>query len=285
MNYLLYNPISNSGKGDEGKNKAIKELNSYFPNLEEIDYTTIIFEDIAKILKAGDNLILLGGDGTLNFFANDIMVCKVPQGITYYLYPCGTGNDFVNDLKDKIVNTRLIEINQYFEKLPKVRINGREQYFVNNVGFGLDGMVCQVADEVRKKGKKPNYTSIALSLLSGKYERRNAKITVDGVTKEYKEVWIAPAMNGRFYGGGMKAAPEQNRLSGNLTCAVMWGQSRLHTISAFMGIFKGTHVKHTEMCEFLVGKHIHVEFDTPCALQVDGETFLDIKEYEAWYED
>lgn len=285
MNYLLYNPLSNNGKGDEGKKKAIKDLNGQFPDLEEIDYTSIIFEDLAKDLKEGDNLILCGGDGTLNYFANDLKTYSVPDGVTYYLYPYGTGNDFVNDIKDKCLNLKLIEINQYLEKLPKVRVNGKETYFINNVGYGLDGMVCEVADEIRSKGKKPNYTSIAISLLRGKYERRNAKVTVDGVTKEFKEVWIAPAMNGRYYGGGMKATPEQNRLSGNLTCAVMYGQSRFHTITAFMGIFKGTHVKHTEMVEFLVGKHIHVEFDTPCALQIDGETYLDVKEYDAWYEE
>jgi len=285
MNYLLYNPLSNNGKGDDGKKKAVKELSGQFPDLEEVDYTSTIFEDLAKDLKAGDNLILVGGDGTLSFFANDIKTYPVCEGVTYYLYPWGTGNDFVNDLADKGVNLKLIEINKYLEKLPKVKVGTHEQYFINNVGYGLDGMVCEVADSLKAKGKKPNYTSIALSLLRGKYERRNAKVTVDGVTKEFKEVWIAPAMNGRYYGGGMKATPEQNRLSGNLTCAVMFGQSRLHTITAFMGIFKGTHVKHTEMVEFLVGKHIHVEFDTPCALQIDGETFLDVKEYDAWYEE
>ena len=48
MNYLLYNPLSNNGKGDEGKKKAIKDLASQFPDLEEVDYTTTIFEDLAK---------------------------------------------------------------------------------------------------------------------------------------------------------------------------------------------------------------------------------------------
>ena len=38
MNYLLYNPLSNNGKGDEGKKKAVKELSGQFPDLEEIDY-------------------------------------------------------------------------------------------------------------------------------------------------------------------------------------------------------------------------------------------------------
>ena len=43
MNYLLYNPLSNSGKGDDGKKKAVKELSGQFPDLEEVDYTSTIF--------------------------------------------------------------------------------------------------------------------------------------------------------------------------------------------------------------------------------------------------
>ena len=118
MNYLLYNPLSNNGKGDDGKKKAIKDLAGQFPDLEEVDYTSIIFEDLAKNLVAGDNLIICGGDGTLDFFANDIKTYTIPEGVSYYLYPYGTGNDFVNDLKDKDVNLKLIELNKYLEKLP-----------------------------------------------------------------------------------------------------------------------------------------------------------------------
>lgn len=282
MNYLLYNPLSNNGKGDVATKKAIKELSGQFPDLDDIDYTAILFDDFVKQLTSSDNIILCGGDGTLNFFANDIKAFPIPKGCQIYFYPAGTGNDFINDLADKGVNTKLVDLSRYLERLPKVKVNGKESYFINNVGFGLDGMVCEVADEMRSKGKKPNYTSIAISLLKGKYERRNATVTVDGVTKEFKEVWIAPTMNGRYYGGGMKAAPAQDRLSGLLSCAVMYGQSRMHTIKAFSGIFKGTHIKHTEMVEIITGKHITVTFDTPCALQIDGETVLNVSSYEAW---
>ena len=36
-------------------------------------------------------------------------------------------------------------------------------------------------------------------------------MTVDGKTEKFRNVWLAPTMFGRFYGGGMIPTPEQNR--------------------------------------------------------------------------
>lgn len=49
----------------------------------------------------------------------------------------------------------------------------------------------------------------------------------------------------------------------------------------FPSIFKGEHVKHTNTVEVLVGKDITVEFDSPAALQIDGETIKGVTKYHA----
>jgi diacylglycerol kinase family enzyme len=61
----------------------------------------------------------------------------------------------------------------------------------------------------------------------------------------------------------------------------MHKKSKLKTLMVFPSIFKGEHVKHTEMVEVLTGHRIHVEFDQPTALQIDGETVLGVTEYTA----
>ena len=105
--------------------------------------------------------------------------------------------------------------------------------------------------------------------------------TVDGVRHEFRKVWLAPTMNGRFYGGGMMPTPNQNRLGLNRSLSVMvfFGSSKLKTLAIFPSIFKGEHIKHPEMCTVLTGKEIRVEFDRPTALQIDGETILGVTEY------
>ena len=49
----------------------------------------------------------------------------------------------------------------------------------------------------------------------------------------------------------------------------------------FPSIFKGAHVKHTKHVKVLTGKEISVEFDSPRAIQIDGETILGVTAYTA----
>jgi diacylglycerol kinase family enzyme len=90
-------------------------------------------------------------------------------------------------------------------------------------------------------------------------------------------------MKGRFYGGGMMAAPEQDRKdpTGNLSVMLFHGKGRLQTLMAFPSIFKGEHIKKTNMVTVLTGNDITVSFDTPAAVQIDGETILDVSSYHA----
>ena len=104
---------------------------------------------------------------------------------------------------------------------------------------------------------------------------------MDGETVEYKRTWIASAMFGRYYGGGMKAAPEQDRLGDSLTCMVFKDKGRIGTLMGFPAIFKGEHVNNKKLVEIRTGKEIHVKFDRPTALQIDGETVRGVTEYTA----
>ena len=46
-------------------------------------------------------------------------------------------------------------------------------------------------------------------------------------------------------------------------------------------IFEGKHVELTDMVKVITGKNIHVRFSEPCAVQIDGETILNVSEYRA----
>ena len=112
----------------------------------------------------------------------------------------------------------------------------------------------------------------------GAYKPRNATVIVDGVKKEYKKVWLAPTMNGRFFGGGLMSAPNQNRLNEKHTVSVvvMYGSSRLKSLLVMPSMYKGNHIKREEMIEVIEGHNISVRFDKPTSMQIDGETILDV---------
>ena len=278
---VLYNNKSNNGKGGGTARKVgevWKDKDLVFVDVFSIgDYK----EFFAK-LEPDDEICICGGDGTLNHFVNDAAAAGYDYSNKIYVYPTGTGNDFLNDL-GKTIEDAPVLVNDYLVNLPTVTVNGQKRLFVNGIGYGIDGYCCEEGDRQRAKdlGKEINYTSIAIQGLLFHYKPTNAEITVDGETHKYEKVWLAPTMNGRFYGGGMMATPNQDRLNPEhtVTTMVMFGKGKSGTLIAFPTIFKGEHIKKTNIVKTFVGKNVTVKFDRPVALQIDGETVLDVTEY------
>ncbi len=278
---VLYNNRSNNGNGGGTARKVgeiWKDKDLVFVDVFSIgDYK----EFFAK-LEPDDEICICGGDGTLNYFVNDAAEAGYDYSHKIYVYPTGTGNDFLTDL-GKTVEDAPVLVNEYLVNLPTVKVNGQKRLFVNGIGYGIDGYCCEEGDRQRAKdvGKEINYTSIAIKGLLFNYKPTNAEITVDGETHKFEKVWLAPTMNGRFYGGGMMATPDQDRLNPEhtVTTMVMFGKGKIGTLAAFPTIFKGEHVKKTNIVRTFVGKKVTVKFDRPTALQIDGETVLDVTEY------
>lgn len=274
--YVLYNPKSDSGKGRE-EAEAVKTFIegdvSFVDAFAEGGYAEFL-----KKTEEGDTVVLCGGDGTLNRFINDTCDEKYAARILYFA--TGTGNDFMNDLGKKS-GSEPIDISKYIVGLPVVTVKGKEYRFLNGVGYGIDGYCCEVGDAQREAGvQKINYTGIAIKGLLFHYKPTNAKITIDGKTMEFKKVWLAPTMNGRYYGGGMIPTPDQDRLNNDtVSTMVFYGKGKIKTLMAFPSIFKGEHVKHTDMVKIFTGKEVKVDFDRPTALQIDGETILGVTSY------
>ncbi len=275
--HVLYNPLSGNGQGFQ----RVRELETVLRDGEIKFFDVREIGDAKEFLKnfpKEDTLVLAGGDGTVNLFVNATEGATYPQ--SFYYYPTGSGNDFCRDVP--VDDRGLIPLTRYIQDLPVVTVKNKSCRFLNGIGYGIDGYCCQVGDELRKQSDKPiNYTSIAIKGLLFYYKPTNATVTVDGETYQFQKVWLAPTMNGRYYGGGMMITPDQDRLNGDgeVSVAVFYGSGKLKTLCVFPSIFKGEHVKHTDIFTVLKGREITVRFDRPVALQIDGETVLDVTEY------
>ena len=280
MYYVLYNTLSANKQGLEYSRKLLG--NAVPEDAKLVDVTSIgNYADFWTSMDLeNDTVILSGGDGTLNRFVNANAGLKLPKNLFYFA--SGSGNDFKKDVADG--SDDLIPLHKYIDDLPTVTVNGNTSYFVNGIGYGIDGYCCEEGDKIRATSDKPvDYTAIAIKGLLFHYKPTNAKVTVDGVTKEYKKVWIAPTMKGRYYGGGMLVTPKQDRFDpeGKVSFATLYNSSALKTLIVFPSIFKGEHVKHTKIVEIHSGHEITVEFDRPTALQIDGETVTAVSSYRA----
>ena len=280
MYYILFNPKSGVGTG-ESKARKLDELLKG----EELNYISVFdikdYRSFLAELKEDDKIVIVGGDGSLNYFVNDIRGMELKNEV--YFFAGGTGNDFLNDL-GKDPEHGPYEITKYLKDLPSVNVNGQNWLFINGVGYGIDGYCCEVADQMHAAGEtNVNYASIAIKGLLGKFKPRNARVVVDGKEYKFRKVWIAATMKGRYYGGGMNNAPNQDRLNAErkLSLVIFHGSGKLKTLMIFPSIFKGEHVNHTKQVSVFEGYDIMVEFDGPCALQIDGETVLAVTEYNA----
>ena len=266
MKYYIYNSKANNGiKPPIG------------PEIELTDAIGLDYGAFFEGLNPEDEVVFIGGDGTLNYLVNAVDTDNLKNNV--YLYGAGTGNDFLRDIGRNPGEEVLV--NEYMKNLPTVYVNGIERKFINGIGYGIDGYCCEVADQIKEvtPNKAINYSAIAIKGLLFHYNPHHAKITVDGKSYEYDNVWLAPGMKGRFYGGGLMMTPAQDRKSGKLSTAVYMSKSRLAALMNFPAISKGEHVKNTKMVQIYEGSEIEVTFSEPSALQIDGETVLNVLTY------
>ncbi len=278
MYYILYNTLSGNKQGLEYSRLLLGNSVPEDAKLVNIASITNYADFWASIDLENDAVVLSGGDGTLNRFINENHGLKLPKNLFYFA--SGSGNDFKKDVGED--EQALIPLHKYIDDLPTVTVNGKTSYFINGIGYGIDGYCCEMGDIQKQKSDKPvNYTAIAIKGLLFHYKPTYAKVTVDGVTKEYKKVWIAPTMKGRYYGGGMFVTPDQDRFDpeGKVSFGVLHNSGALHTLMIFPSIFQGKHVEHTKQFEVRTGHEITVEFDRPTSLQIDGETVLGVTSY------
>lgn len=283
MNYLFFNPSAKNGKAAEDLQLIKKTLDGQDVEIYAVtdidDYVSVIDK-----IQPEDIVYIVGGDGTLNRFINDSTNLRILGDI--FFYSAGTGNDFKHDV-DPDNSLYRIRLNDYIRNLPTVTVGGVTYKFINGIGFGIDGYCCEEGDRQRAAGKQEiNYSAIAVKGCLFRFKPYGADITVDGETRHYNKVWLAPTMFGKYYGGGMKIAPEQDRNNPQhtVTSVVIHGTGRLKTLIRFAKIFSGEHTKYTDMVDIRTGHEVRVVFDRPCALQIDGETVRNVTEYTVRYE-
>ena len=277
MNYLLFNPLANNSKGEQDAREwaAGNNVECEFTSLLDIKDMKAFFDG----LKEGDEVILTGGDGTINRFANDVYGYEFRNPV--YYVKCGSGNDFYRDNEHRAVDGK-IDLRPMLKNLPLITVKGIKRRFVNGIGYGIDGETCRIGDIQRATSDKPvNYSNIAVKLLLGSYKLKKATVDVDGKVSTFENVWMASTMKGRFYGGGMMVAPAQDRFNeeGTVSVVTLYKKNRLVTLMRFPSLNKGEHVLKKDWVTVQTGKKVTVSFDQPCALQIDGDVIEDVLTY------
>lgn len=285
MNYLFYNELASAGKIVDSINNIKEELaKSLNGEIHVVSSKNLDLSEYLTKLKENDKAIIIGGDGTLNYQINHLPIDnELPCAL--YLYPFGSGNDFLNDVKEyQDKNTKLILLNNFLKSLPIVEVNGMSFRFINGIGYGIDGECCKKAEQLKKEGVKDiNYSKITIGLLFKGYKPPHSTLKIDGKEiGEFDRTYISATMKGKYYGGGMMVAPNQDRSSKYLSNICVHSKSKFKILMTFPKIFKGTHINNKNIVSSNIGKVIEVSFDSPTALQIDGEVVENVLSYKAY---
>ena len=279
MVYTFFDPLSANGRGFELLDRFKIDYSYDYEEIEYVNILTESFDNASNMIVPTDIIFIIGGDQTVNSVINKYLSLNLSCEV--FLYAPEDANDFLVDIDGEPY--KLINITKYLKNLPYTIIDQEKIYFLNNVGYGLDGRVCAIAQEKEKTHANYNYKSIAAKLILI-YKKKRATVIVDDKEYSYKNIFLLSTFNSRYYGNHMMAAPTQDRLSSSLTIMVMRSKTHIGAISIFKSIIKGEHLKYKDKIEVLTGNHIIVRFETPEYIQVDGKVIGEVYEYEAFKE-
>lgn len=300
MYHIIMNPTSKSGKGP-----AIWQTVRSILSEEEIPYilhestcTGHVTELTRQITSTGQkvNLILLGGDGTVN---------EALQGITDFdkvsigYIPTGSSNDLARALKlERNVETLLRQIldgsrahmvdlgiltyesdSRITSRLHRHPVH-KSRYFIVSSGIGFDAAVCEEALSSpiknllnRLKLGKLTYLCIALKQLFAA-KAISCEIVLDGQRRIFvPRLLFCAFMNHPFEGGGFCFCPKADNSDGLLNLCVVGDLPKLLILFALPTAFFGKHYIFPKIDHYTASS-VHISTSAPLWVHTDGEVYI-----------
>ncbi len=235
--------------------------------------------------EAGHPLVVaVGGDGTLHEVVNGLMQAKGGAGgARLGLVGQGTGGDFRKTLGIEHRLDRYVEALASGKERPLDvgRFSGggkTEHWFVNILSAGMGGLVDRyVASSSRALGGKAAYFGASLkALLAARVGNLKCKVTYEGKTEERAiRSFMIAICNGRYFGGGMKVAPEAQLDDGAFDVVALGPTSKIAFAMTSSSIYSGDHIGRSGTVHFRAQK-IEIDLANEDArdvflLDVDGE--------------
>lgn len=265
--------------GDAGKGKASKARIVIEEKLKELNVPCKFYaagekgdsrEIARKLVEDGaDNIIAVGGDGTLHEIINGIPDFSA---IKFGIIPAGTGNDFASALN---ISLKPLEALQ-------VILDGHTQmadYFecdgvrgINAIGTGIDVDVLRRYNKHKKRNRFTYLLSLIRCLIS--YKPYPVTVIDENGVKHAKKVLVACVCNGTRFGGGLKICPPAIATDGLLDTVIVNDMAKFKFPGALIKLLKGKiHlVPYTDY-----RRETHAMFEVEMPLQIDGEIYTDLK--------
>jgi YegS/Rv2252/BmrU family lipid kinase len=266
--------IINPKAGKEKALQLIPEIEKEFKNTNE-EFIIEITERAGHatelvrkyVNRENYRVYAVGGDGTLNEVLNGMINSESCLGVI----PSGSGNDFIRSLyKGKLPKNIIRDtINGDIKPIDLAKVDDR--YFINISSIGIDAEVVNNAKSIKRcpfiSGKIAYILSAIITIFMYKY--RDIQLTIDSKEINIKNTLLALA-NGRYYGGGMKVAPDADLQDGLFDICAIEKLSRAKMFILFPKLIKGEHHQIEEVT-FYKGKKVTINSKEEVTVNIDGE--------------
>lgn len=280
--YILANPNAGSRKGE----RSLKLLLPYLEK-EGLSYKLFATEHtgqeasfIQKILEeksTEDQLIILGGDGTISLALN-----ALPNDLPFGYIPSGSGNDFARSLGlsfdpiQAFKNIRQNKTKDFF--VIHYKSQSFSGYALNNVGIGLDAAIVKATNGGRMKNMlnalKLGRLSYFLTALHVLFSKKPFEISVYNMKNAFKfdNAFLLTFTKHPYFGGGIQIAPEATNLSKEIHLVELDRYSIPKIFSLIPSVLKAKHLDNN-LFHHSVSTAAAVTPQSVQPVQIDGESF------------
>jgi len=283
--FVIVNPNAGKRKGEKDWLEIAAQLTAAgieFVNVftEHRNHAVLLAR---KYIENGyRNIIVVGGDGTLNEVVNGIFTQAhvSASDITLAMIPVGTGNDWCrmynipNDYKQaiKLIIKRKIFV-QDTGNIKYISGNGKEvtRYFINMAGMGFDALVAQKTNKQKDLGKS-NPLSYVVNIFSSLFSYTFTKVTIllDN-EKVVSDIFSMSVGIGQYNGGGMKQTPGALPDDGLFDMTLIKPIGKFKIIRNIIKLFDGSFTRLPEVSTYRSSKII-IHSEPPMYMEADGES-------------
>ena len=277
MSVVIVNPSSAGGSTGEAWPQIASDLRSHFGSFRAVftahrgDAAALAMEAARKGAKL---IIACGGDGTISEVANGIL--SSGKDAELGIMPSGTGGDFRRTLE---IPSRSRDAARVLRTGRSVRIDvGRVSYTDQNgadatryfVGVASCGMSTKVIERV-----KTDDVSFVSALLKTAMRNAPVRLVVQLDDSHERQLVVSNLCiaNARYFGGGMKIAPDAKLTDGKLDVVSIGDLSAMKIFTSAPRVYTGSHLSMPEVSHALARKITVRASDRAAevALEVDGE--------------
>ena len=288
---LIFNPASAAGKTGRRKDEVLRQIADQLGAVDVVE-TTASGDAIRLARAATDSgrrrLLVGGGDGTLSEVANGVLEATKggSGGPALGLLPLGSGFDFARSLSlprdlggalSVISDGHTLFVDTARVELTESHGSPRSVFVVNEAGAGLSAITIRIVGRFAKRvGARVGFAAGAVAAILS-HRPTPMTIEVDGDIAFTGPVSLVVAANGRFFGAGMKIAPQATIDDGLLQVVIIRGMSLPQLLLNLPSLFAGTHGKHPRV-SFYAARSMSIspvanDSAMPIELDLDGEAY------------